>query len=144
MGDSTQLQQVVLNLLNNAIEAIQLNRVVRSLPGHPHRQAVALESAAVSPRIILQCLLNGGQVELRVQDNGCGILPESREDVFALFKSPANRDMGVGLWLSHSGVEAHGGTLTFESTPGHGTVFLLRMPAREDAVHGEAQILPCP
>ena len=144
MGDSTQLQQVVLNLLNNAIEAIQLNRVVRSLPGHPHRQAVALESAAVSPRIILQCLLNGSQVELRVQDNGCGILPESREDVFALFKSPANRDMGVGLWLSHSVVEAHGGTLTFESTPGQGTVFLLRMPAREDAVHGEAQILPCP
>ncbi len=116
-GDSTQLQQVVLNLLNNAI------------------QAIAKAQPAV-PRVTLTCSLQKGWIELRVQDNGCGIDPQVRDDVFGLFKSPQSRDMGVGLWLSRSVVQSHGGTLDFESTPGQGAVFLLRLPAREDAIYG--------
>ena len=135
-GDPTQLQQVVLNLLNNAIDAIQLQRVALSLPGSPARQGSASADAVVQARITLQCRLDDGWVELLVRDNGCGIAPEVRDDVFALFKSPRSRDMGVGLWLSQSVVEAHGGTLGFESTPGQGAVFSLRVPARADAVYG--------
>ena len=116
-GDPTQLQQVVLNLLNNAIQAIS-------------------KANPSAPALGLTCTLQDGWIELRVQDNGCGIDPELREDVFALFKSARGRDMGVGLWLSTSVVQSHGGTLDFESAPGQGTVFVLRLPARVDAVYG--------
>ncbi len=135
-GDPTQLQQVVLNLLNNAIEAIQSQRVALSLPAAPAQQRLGTSDAVVNGRIVLMCRLNEDWVELLVRDNGCGIPPELRDDVFALFKSPRARNMGVGLWLSQSVVEAHGGTLSFESTPGQGAVFFLRVPARADAVYG--------
>jgi signal transduction histidine kinase len=111
-GDATQLQQVLLNLFNNAIEAV-------SVPG------------PASPQVTVQCRLRDGLVELRVQDNGQGIDPAVQRDVFALFKSAAARDMGVGLWLSQAVVESHGGKLDFESTPGQGTVFSLRLPVRD-------------
>jgi len=135
-GDPTQLQQVVLNLLNNAMQAIQSKRVALSRSEGLVQAGATDADAAFQPLIRLRCSLTQGQVEVTVQDNGCGIAPEVRDDVFALFKSPAARDMGVGLWLSESVVEFHGGKLSFRSTPGQGTVFLLRMPAREDAVHG--------
>jgi signal transduction histidine kinase len=111
-GDATQLQQVVLNLFNNAIDAVS---------------AQGLSAALIT----VQGRLHEGMVELRVQDNGRGIDPAVQRDVFALFKSPAARDMGVGLWLSQAVVESHGGKLDFESTPGQGTLFSLRLPVRD-------------
>ena len=110
-GDATQLQQVVLNLLNNAVQSF-----------------VGMNVAV--PRIWVHCQLLGDLMELRVQDNGCGIDPAVRDDVFALFKSPRSRSMGVGLWLSQSVVQNHGGTLDFISTLGQGTVFVLRLSAK--------------
>ncbi len=112
-GDATQLQQVVLNLLNNAIEAVA-------------------ESGVDAPRIQVRCQVRQGQVELSVQDNGLGIDPERREDIFALFKTSKSGGMGVGLWLSQAIVNAHGGQLGFESTPGQGAVFFLRLPVHHD------------
>lgn len=109
-GDAMQLQQVVLNLFNNAVHA---------LAGQP-----------VS-RIGVQCRVEEGWAVLRVQDRGCGIDPEVRGDVFALFKSTRARGMGVGLWLSQAVVKSHGGQLDFESTPGEGTVFCLRLSTRD-------------
>ena len=114
MADATQLQQVVLNLLNNAVQSFA-------------------EAQEPAPRIAVHCSSQEGWIELRVQDNGCGIDPAVREDVFALFKSPRSRSMGVGLWLSQSVVQNHGGTLDFASTPGKGTVFVLRLPVRGGA-----------
>lgn len=109
-GDATQLQQVVLNLFNNAIQAVK---------------------GRDAPHIQVQCRLSEGEVVLRVQDNGCGIDPQARADVFNLFKSARSRHMGVGLWLSQAVVQSHGGKLDFESTPGEGTVFFLRLSARD-------------
>ena len=108
-GDATQLQQVVLNLLNNAIQAV---------------------GTVASPRIVLHCRVEDTSVVLRVQDNGVGIAPELRADVFALVKSKAARDMGVGLWLSQAVVQSHGGTIDFESQPGQGSVFQLRLSGK--------------
>lgn len=108
-GDATQLQQVVLNLLNNAMQAV---------------------GGVPSPRIVLRCRVDEPWVVLRVQDNGVGIAPELQADVFSLLKSPAARDMGVGLWLSHAVVGSHGGTLDFESLPGQGSVFQLRLSGK--------------
>lgn len=112
-GDPTQLQQVVLNLLNNAMEAVK---------------------GVADPRILVQCRSEQGSVALRVQDNGCGIAPEVQGDVFALFKSQPARGMGVGLWLSQEVVESHGGKLAFESTPGQGAVFWFTLSLQDDAL----------
>jgi signal transduction histidine kinase len=57
-----------------------------------------------------------------------GIDPERHDDVFSLFKTTKSEGMGVGLWLSKSIIESHGGKLTFLSEPGQGTVFTLRLP----------------
>ncbi len=109
-GDQTQLQQVVLNLLNNAIDAM-----VEGRTRYPH---LRLSAKAVDQYI-----------DLQVQDNGKGVDPSRMEDVFSLFKTSKSEGMGVGLWLSRSIVETHGGRLTFESEPGHRTVFTLRLPS---------------
>lgn len=108
-GDQTQLQQVVLNLLNNAIDAM--------VDGRVRYRHLRLSAKAV-----------GQSIDLQVQDNGKGVDPSHMEDVFSLFKTSKLEGMGVGLWLSRSIVETHGGRLTFESEPGHRTVFTLRLP----------------
>ena len=111
-GDATRLQQVVLNLLNNAIEALL------EKPGQPSR-------------IVISGQARPGWVELRIADNGCGMEDDEKEDVFALFKTSKSKGMGVGLWLSQSIVATHGGRLSFESEAGQGTVFLLALPSHE-------------
>lgn len=108
VGDVTQLQQVVLNLLNNAMEAF--------------------DGAGIqTPTIDVSCTVQGDQVVLRVHDNGPGIDPARQEEVFALFKSSKAQGMGVGLWLSRSIVNAHGGHLDFDNQP-QGVVFTLCLP----------------
>lgn len=108
-GDATQLQQVVLNLLNNAIEAM-------------------LEMPERRAHLVVRSKISGDFVDLDVEDNGKGIGPEHRDDVFSLFKTSKSQGMGVGLWLSRAIVEAHGGQLTCHSEPGQRTVFTLRLP----------------
>ena len=109
-GDVTQLQQVVLNLLNNAIDAL-------------------VEKPAQPSRIGVTGTLRPGFVDLKISDNGCGIDPSQQADVFALFKTSKSQGMGVGLWLSRAIAQAHGGQLDFTSDPGWGTVFTLRLPS---------------
>jgi signal transduction histidine kinase len=109
-GDATQLQQVVLNLLNNAIDAM--------IEAHPRY-----------PLLRIRGKVSDGFLELDIEDNGKGIEPERQDDVFSLFKTSKSQGMGVGLWLSRSIVEMHGGRLTFTSEPGYRTVFTLRLPS---------------
>ncbi len=111
-GDATQLYQVVLNLVNNAIDAMALVE---------HRQRVLQIRGLVLP----------GYLDLEIEDNGAGIALDKQVEVFSLFKSPNAQGMGVGLWLSQSIVQSHGGTLGFASQPGQGTVFTLRLPSTD-------------
>jgi signal transduction histidine kinase len=113
-GDTTQLQQVILNLLNNAIDALT-------------------DSGCVKPQLRIRGKILGDHLALEVEDNGHGITPERAEDVFNLFKTSKSQGMGVGLWLSRSIVEMHGGRLTFQSEPGRRTVFTLRLPLLSEA-----------
>jgi signal transduction histidine kinase len=108
-GDATQLQQVVLNLLNNAIDAM-------------------VEGRTSYPHLTLRGKVVGEYIELQVQDNGKGVEPDRQDDVFSLFKTSKSQGMGVGLWLSRSIAESHGGRLSFQSEPGLRTVFTLRLP----------------
>jgi signal transduction histidine kinase len=116
-GDATQLQQVILNLLNNAIDAL-------------------IESGGVKPQLQIRGKASGDHLNLEVEDNGQGIAPEHAEDVFSLFKTSKSQGMGVGLWLSRSIVEMHGGRLTFLSEPGRRTVFTLRLPLLNETMLG--------
>lgn len=103
-GDVTQLQQVILNLLNNAMEAVS-------------------GAGVVAPCITVRCERVGTHVVLSVSDNGIGMDAQHQADIFALFKTSKAKGMGVGLWLSRSIVESHGGTLSFESKSGQGSTF---------------------
>jgi len=114
-GDATQLQQVVLNLLNNAMDAL-------------------IDAQVRCPCIRIHCAATDGFLLLRVEDNGPGIDSAQQEDVFALFKTSKSQGMGVGLWLSQAIVQSHGGRLEFESSPGQGAVFSLRLPMHERAL----------
>jgi signal transduction histidine kinase len=116
-GDATQLQQVILNLLNNAIDTL-------------------IESGTPHPELHIRGQASGEFLELEVEDNGKGIGPERADDVFSLFKTSKSQGMGVGLWLSRSIVEVHGGRLTFQSEPGRRTVFTLRLPLLSEALLG--------
>lgn len=112
IGDATQLQQVVLNLVSNAIDAL-------GAIGDRER------------KLQVRGFVSDGFLALEIEDNGTGIPVDKQNEVFSLFKSTKSDGMGVGLWLSQSIVESHGGTLTFASQPGQGTVFTLRLPSTD-------------
>ena len=77
-----------------------------------------------------------GWAEVRIQDTGSGIPDEFRHQVFDLFFTTKEEGIGSGqgLAIAHSViVEKHGGVLTFESEPGQGTTFILRLPLSGEA-----------
>lgn len=109
-GDAVQLQQVLLNLMMNAIEAM------REVP--PERRRLRIETAE-RPQ---------GSVEICVSDGGPGIAPELVDRVFEPFVSTKPNGMGLGLSISRSIVSAHGGRLSVESTA-MGSAFRFTIPA---------------
>ncbi|MBJ6762281.1 nodulation protein V [Myxococcaceae bacterium JPH2] len=115
-GDGIQLQQVVLNLLVNAMDAMA------DVPtGQRH-----LRVRTAEPR--------PGQVELSVQDSGGGIEPSRLALIFEPFYSTKENGLGMGLSISRSIVEAHGGRLEAESPPGQGALLRCVFPT----VHTES------
>ncbi|MGK3963413.1 response regulator [Sorangium sp. So ce118] len=109
-GDGIQLQQVLLNLLVNALDA-----VARRLP----------EARLV---VVRTRRADGGRVELSVADSGDGIPPADLERVFEPFFTSKPQGLGVGLAISRSIVEAHGGRLWAEHSPGEGATFRCALP----------------
>ncbi|MBS0326631.1 MAG: response regulator [Proteobacteria bacterium] len=110
-GVRTQIQQVMLNLLSNALHALQDRPV-------PERR-LALRLVCVS----------GEWVEVRVSDTGTGIADDRLERVFDPFFTTRGEGLGMGLAISRSIVEAHRGTIVAEANPGGGTTlrFALRL-----------------
>ncbi len=109
-GDHTQLQQVLLNLFNNALDALG-------------------SIAQADKHIDVQTSLRHGRLQLVVHDNGPGIPALMQSSVFDLFKTSKADGMGVGLWLSKTVVNAHRGDISFTSTPGVGSRFVVDLPA---------------
>ena len=110
-----QIQQVLINLLLNAIEA---------LAGVSDRQRrIVLESVPAGPAL----------VELRVRDNGPGIAPADRERIFDALYSTKPHGTGVGLSISRAIVEAHGGRIECTSAEPHGALFRVVLPVRNSA-----------
>ena len=108
LADKVQIQQVLLNLMRNAIESMEETE---------HRELVISTSA------------NGGMVEINVADTGAGIAAEIHEQLFQPFVTTKRQGMGVGLSISRTIVEAHGGSIASGPNPGGGTIFSFTLPA---------------
>ncbi|HEX5069230.1 MAG TPA: ATP-binding protein [Vicinamibacterales bacterium] len=111
--NASQLEQVFINLLGNARDAI--------LEAHGEAGGrIQVRSRAVS----------ASEVEVRVSDNGIGMTEETRSRVFQPFFSTkeAGKGMGLGLSISHGIVLEHGGAISCESQPGGGATFAIRLP----------------
>ncbi|MDX1654326.1 MAG: PAS domain S-box protein, partial [Candidatus Competibacteraceae bacterium] len=103
LGDRVQIEQVILNLLRNAIEACQ----------HQDIRRVDLAARRLDPR----------QVEVRVSDSGHGLPPGDPQQLFEQFYTTKPKGLGLGLGISRSIVEAHGGQLWAETNPTGGACF---------------------
>lgn len=115
MGDRIQLQQVVLNLAMNAIEAM------RCVVDRRRVLTIVAESTC------------DGQVCVKVQDTGPGLDLEHRDRIFDAFFSTKAQGMGMGLAISRSIIDSHGGRLWAEANAGGGETFQFTLPAASPA-----------
>jgi signal transduction histidine kinase len=110
-GDRTLLQQALLNLVRNAIEAM-------SLVEPPAR------------RLRVTTRLNGNSVVISVEDAGCGVPAEYRDRLFDPFFTSKSTGTGLGLSVCRTIVEDHGGELRLVKTDSHGSIFEIVLPLR--------------
>ena len=104
-GDKIKLEEVILNLLRNAREAVGTKGVV-------HLSAVRRSTSLI----------------IQIQDNGCGIPQEHLKTIFDPFVTYKSDGTGLGLAISKRIIEAHNGTITVESELGKGSTFSIRLP----------------
>jgi len=108
--DTSQIQQVVLNLVLNGADAAQ---------GHPNARVEVTTSRTA----------DGNSLILAVADNGDGIKPENRNKIFdPFFTTKTGKGVGLGLSVTYGIVESHGGEVEVQSTPGNGATFLVKLP----------------
>jgi signal transduction histidine kinase len=117
-GDRVQLQQVVLNLLVNAFDAMK-------------------EAATTERKVVVRAETNGaGTVEISVRDHGIGLTSDELVKIFEPFYTTKREGLGMGLPISRSIIEAHGGRLWAESDVDRGATFYFTLPATD----GEAPL----
>lgn len=116
--DSIQIQQVLVNLIQNALEA---------LVGVPPAQR----------RIAIQAGCCGPEVELSIRDWGPGVRPEDVDRLFTPFFSTKPQGLGMGLCISRSIIERHQGTLMLDQHAAPGARFVIRLPRAEEDSHAD-------
>ena len=109
MGDAIQIQQVLINLLNNAIDAIAA-------------------ANPISREIKLTISLDGLYVFINIEDSGSGIDSNLLPSIFQLFKTTKEEGLGVGLWLSQTIIHKHQGFITAANSTSGGALFSIRIP----------------
>jgi C4-dicarboxylate-specific signal transduction histidine kinase len=117
-GDRVQLQQVILNLVRNASDAMS------DVNDRPRHLLVRVDGAEES------------SATLSVQDAGIGLEPQGAERFFDAFYTTKNDGMGIGLSVSRSIIESHGGTLSARPNDGPGATFSFSIP-RQAASAGD-------
>lgn len=102
------VEQVLFNLLRNALEALSRS----TAPGH----------------VVIRTGFDECQAWVEVEDNGPGVSDELGESIFESFKTDKREGLGLGLAISRSIVEAHGGTLAYVNNPEGGATFRCSLP----------------
>jgi signal transduction histidine kinase len=113
-GDQGQLEMVVLNLLNNAM--------------------AALEHQSGKRCIKITSTHNVDKVLLHIEDSGMGVPIESAETIFELFRTTKNDGMGVGLWLSRAVMDNHRGSLSLDMDCTKGAKFIMQFATTESLI----------
>lgn len=123
-GDRQRLQQVFINLLNNALQALEE-------PGEIAIAARAATTHRASGKLVFgQCPAQAGSVEISVRDNGAGIPADVLPRIFDPFftTKAVGQGVGLGLFIVFEIIEEHGGCIAVDSEPGRGTTFRIRLP----------------
>jgi len=107
LGDVDRLQQVMMNVLINAMQAMEDGGTIA---------------------ITLKNLQAGGVVELRIHDTGSGIAPDLLSQVFYPYFTTKQGGTGIGLAISQKIIADHGGSIELESEPGKGTTVIVQLP----------------
>jgi len=121
-----QLNQVFMNVLSNAIDALEDNTEII-----PFVQIIKASPASTFTITIQTQLIEGHQVEIRIADNGPGMTETVRQRLFDPFftTKPVGKGTGMGLSISYQIItEKHGGSLACVSAPGEGAEFIIRIP----------------
>jgi PAS domain S-box-containing protein len=113
MGDRVQLQQVVMNLILNGIDAMKHVDGIREL-------------------VIRSRLTDTGQIAVSVSDTGLGLPPQGADRIFDTFFTTKPDGTGMGLSISRSIVEAHGGQIWAEPNPPRGAIFQFALPLADE------------
>ena len=106
-ADRIMVEQVLINLLKNAIEACE---------------------ESLSPQIVVEAVQKAGMVIISVIDNGSGIVPEAIDKVFVPFFTTKSKCSGIGLSLCRQIMNRHGGSISLDSQVEKGSSFVLRFP----------------
>jgi two-component system sensor kinase FixL len=116
MADRTQLQQLVLSVVRNAIEALG-------------------EADSSGRRVTIRtCRVPDGRIELSVSDNGPGVSQDMVDRLFIPFTTTKGSGTGLGLAISQTIAQAHGGSMAYRANAPSGACFYLRLPATEESV----------
>ena len=123
LGDRIQLQQVILNLLRNAADAMS------TIEDRPRELLVRTERD------------EGNQIRLSVKDSGVGYTPEVADKIFQAFYTTKTDGMGIGLSVSRSIIEAHQGHLWATPNDGPGCTFSFAIPCTPEGVDDPARLV---
>ena len=120
---SGKINQVFMNLIGNAIDAIEEYNAGRSIA----------EAKANRSKIKIRTEVQNSKAIIRIYDNGPGMPEEVCQQLFEAFftTKPADKGTGLGLSISYKVVQEHGGTLSCVSAQGHGAEFIIEMPIEQ-------------
>jgi signal transduction histidine kinase len=107
--NSSEIEQVVLNLLNNAIQALA-------------------NSGTLQRRIAIEAIKTDKSVQFSISDNGGGVPTEFKSQLFELLSTTKQTGMGLGLWLCKHIVTRYGGSIHHEDAIGGGAKFVVEFP----------------
>jgi len=107
--NSNEISQVIINLLNNSIEALT-------------------NANQANKEIQIQTRVFGNYVELKVSDNGPGIPEQLKASIFDLMKTNKKQGMGLGLWLCKHIIDRHQGRISYQPSESGGAEFLIQLP----------------
>jgi signal transduction histidine kinase len=114
-GDSIELQQVLINLIVNALDALNCQQ--------PGSRQLNIRTECDAPNT----------VRISIRDSGSGLTPEQLEHLGEPFFTTKPAGMGMGLAICHSIIEAHGGRMWAENNPDRGATFHLTLPVFSDS-----------